>query len=185
MKIIGFAGSLRKESFNKKCLAIVADFVKAAGCEIEIVDLKELNIPLYDGDLEEEVKIPEGIKKLRDKIAEADGVIIATPEYNHSIPGVLKNTIDWLSRTEYAPDILENKKVGLFGASDGNFGTIRAQLAFLPIARSLMLNLMSAETKVTNVDKKFDENGNLNDERTKESLKKFAENFVAFIARST
>lgn len=182
MKILGFAGSLRKESYNKKCLRIVLQFAKEAGAEVEFIDLQPLNVPLYDGDLEEEVKIPEGVKVLREKIEKADGLIIATPEYNHSIPGVLKNTLDWLSRTEYAPNILQNKKTAIFGASDGAFGTVRAQIAFLPIALTLGLDLMPAKTYVTNVDQKFDEKGKLIDEKTKESLKKFADKFVAFIS---
>lgn len=183
-KIVGFAGSLRKESYNKKCLRVVLDFIKQNGIEVEFIDLKELNIPLYDGDLETEVKTPQGVKVLRDKIENAHGLVIATPEYNHSIPGVLKNTIDWLSRTEYTDDILKNKKVGIFGASDGSFGTVRAQIAFFPIANTLSLDLMQSKTYVTNVDKKFDEAGNLTDEKTRESLKKYAANFVAFVSKS-
>lgn len=181
-KILGFAGSLRKESYNKKCLRIVLQFAKEAGIEVEEVDLKTLNIPLFDEDLEEEVKVPEGVKVLRDKIALADGLIIAIPEYNHSLSGVLKNTIDWLSRTEYAPNILGNKKTAIFGASDGSFGTVRAQIAFFPIANTLGLDLMTSKTYVTNVDQKFDEAGNLTDEKTKESLKKFTDKFVAFVS---
>lgn len=181
MKVVGFAGSLRKGSYNKMALRLVLQKAQEAGTETEFVDLKELNIPVYDGDLENEIQLPDGIKLLRKNIDKADGVIIATPEYNHSIPGVLKNTIDWLSRTKYFPDILEGKKVGIFGASDGNFGTARAQIAFFPIANTLGLDLMPSKTYVTNVDKKFDERGNCTDEKTAESLAKFAQNFVKFL----
>jgi len=181
MRIIGFAGSLRKESYNKKCLQVVLGFAGEAGAEVELIDLKPLNIPLFDKDLEQEVQVPDGVKVLREKIAQADGFIIATPEYNHSLPGVLKNTIDWLSRTGFATNVLEGRKTALFGASDGSFGTTRAQIAFFPIANTLGLDLMPSKTYVTNVDQKFDEFGNLTDEKTKESLHKFVEKFVAFI----
>jgi chromate reductase len=180
-KVIGFAGSLRKDSYNKKCLKVVLEFIEGAGVEVEFVDLKTLEIPVFDGDLEQEVKIPEGVKALREKIAKANGVIIATPEYNHSIPGVLKNTLDWLSRTKFAVNVFENKKVGLFGASDGSFGTTRAQIAFFPIANTLGMDLMPSKTYVTNVEDRFDSEGKLVDEKTRESLKKFSANFVAFI----
>ncbi len=181
-KVVGFAGSLRKESYNKRCLRVVLFFVKEAGGETEFIDLAPLAIPLYDGDLEKEIQLPDGIKLLREKIAAADGLIVATPEYNHSIPGVLKNTIDWLSRDKFAPDILTNKKTAIFGASDGSFGTVRAQIAFYPIANTLGLDLMPSKTYVTNVEQKFDGQGNLTDEKTRDILKKFAAKFVAFVS---
>ncbi len=181
MKIVGFAGSLREKSYNKMALKLVLDFAEKAGAETEFVDLKPLDIPLYDKDLEEEIKLPEGIKTLRGKIEKADGMIIATPEYNHSIPGVLKNTLDWISRVEYYPDILSGKRTAVFGVSSRNFGTVRAQIAFLPIANSLELYLMPSKTYVANSEKVFDQNGNCLDPKVEERLKKFAERFVAFV----
>ncbi|MDP2670986.1 MAG: NADPH-dependent FMN reductase [bacterium] len=181
MKIIGFAGSLRSASYNKMALKLVLEKAEEDGAETEFIDLKPLNIPLYDGDLEKEIQLPDGIKLLREKIEAADGLIIATPEYNHSLPGVLKNTLDWISRTKYFPDILTGKKVALFGASDGNFATVRAQIAFFPIANTLGLNLMPSKTYVGNVEEVFDENGKCLDAKVEERLAKFAQNFVKFI----
>lgn len=181
MKIVGLAGSLRAGSYNKKCLRVVLEFARELGAEVEEIDLKSLNIPLYDGDLEEEIQVPEGVQTLREKIAAADGWLIVTPEYNHSLPGVLKNTLDWLSRTKYAPDIFKNKKTALFGASNGIFGTVRAQIAFYPIVNTLGLDLMPSTTYVRNVDQLFDDEDKLTDEKTRESLKKFAGGFVSFI----
>lgn len=183
MKIIGFAGSLREGSYNKMAVRLVLEKAKEAGAETEFIDLKPLNIPLYDGDLEKQIQLPDGIKILREKIQAADGLIIATPEYNHSLPGVLKNTIDWLSRTDYFPDVLRDKPVALFGASDGNFATVRAQIAFYPIANTLGLDLMPSKTYVGNVDKIFDDKGNCTDPKTEERLGKFATGFVAFVKR--
>src|SRR3972149_8047349 len=184
MKILGFAGSLRAGSYNKMALRLVLQFAKEAGAEVEEVDLKELNIPLYDGDLEEKIQLPEGIKTLKKKIAQADGIIIASPEYNHSISSVLKTTIDWLSRKKFAPDILSGKPITLFGASDGAFGTVRAQIAFYPIANTLNLALMPSKVYISNADEKFDEKGNCTDEKTREKLKELSENFVAFVKKN-
>jgi NAD(P)H-dependent FMN reductase len=182
MKIIGFAGSLRSASYNKMALRLVLEKAKEAGAEVEFIDLKPLNIPLYDGDLEMEIELPEGIKSLREKIEKADGVIIATPEYNHSLPGVLKNTLDWLSRTKFFPDIWKEKKVALFGVSDGNFATVRAQIAFYPIANTLGIDLMPSKTYVGNVESVFDQEGKCLDPKVEERLAKFAQNFVKFIS---
>lgn len=182
MKIVGFAGSLRSNSYTKKALKVVIQNLEEAGVEAEFIDLKELNIPLYDGDLEQEVKLPEGVKQLREKIEKADGLILALAEYNHSVSGVMKNTIDWLSRTKFYPSIFDNKKVGIFSVSDGIIGGARAQIAFYPTAATLNMDLMPSKTYVPNVDQKFDENGSLNDEKTKETLQKFATKFVAFVS---
>lgn len=183
MRILGFAGSLREKSYNKMALRLVLEKAKVLGAEVEFVDLKPLNIPLYDGDLEKEIQLPDGIKILREKIQQADGVIIATPEYNHSLPGVLKNTIDWLSRTKYFPSVLGGKKVALFGASDGNFATVRAQIAFFPIANTLEIDLMPSKTYVGNVEEVFDETGKCLDQKVEERLAKFAHKFVDFVSK--
>ena len=182
-KIIGFAGSFREKSYNKMVLKLVLEKAKEAGAEVELVDLKELNIPIYDGDLENEIQLPDGIKILREKIEKSDGIIIATPEYNHSLPGGLKNTIDWLSRTKFFPSVLTNKKFALFGASDGNFATVRAQIAFYPIANTLELDLMPSKTYVGNVEEVFDEAGKCLDPKVEERLAKFAVKFVEFVQK--
>lgn len=181
-KIIGFAGSLREKSFTKMALRVVIKNIEEIGVEAEFIDLKPLNIPLYDGDLEKEIQLPDGIKTLREKIEKADGLILALSEYNHSISGVMKNTIDWLSRTKFAPDILGNKKVGIFSVSDGIIGGARAQIAFYPTATTLNMDLMPSKVYVPEVDKKFTDGGELTDEKTKETLKKFADKFVAFVS---
>jgi chromate reductase len=97
-KILAFAGSTRKESFNKKLVKIAADAARAAGAQVTYLDLRDIPMPLYDGDLETEQGIPENAKKFKAMLMAHDGFLISAPEYNSSISGVLKNAIDWASR---------------------------------------------------------------------------------------
>src|ERR1700690_2177036 len=97
-KILAFAGSTRKESFNKKLVKVAADAARAAGAEVTYLDLKDIPMPLYDGDLETEQGLPENAKKFKAMLLAHDGLLISAPEYNSSISGVLKNAIDWASR---------------------------------------------------------------------------------------
>ncbi|WP_408097719.1 NADPH-dependent FMN reductase [Peredibacter sp. HCB2-198] len=124
MKILLFSGSLRKDSLNKKLLSVIDQLIKKfPDCETRIADLKSLSIPVYDGDIEAE-GIPQGVLELGKMIKEADAIITCSPEYNGSIAGSLKNTIDWVSRIRPVP--LEKKPILLTGASPGAFGSIRA-----------------------------------------------------------
>lgn len=125
MKILTFAGSLRKDSLNKKLCGVVSEIVKKNNyADIEFVDLQPLNIPVYDGDIESSTGIPAGVLELGKKITEANALIICTPEYNGSIPGILKNTIDWLSREK--PVSLTGKPALLLAASPGALGGVRS-----------------------------------------------------------
>src|SRR5260221_4793582 len=97
-RILAFAGSTRTESFNKKLVKIAAEGARAAGAEVTMLDLRDLALPLYDGDLEAKEGLPEGAKKLKRLMLDADAFLISAAEYNSSITGVLKNAIDWASR---------------------------------------------------------------------------------------
>src|SRR5215217_6330220 len=99
-KIAAFAGSLRAGSLNKKLLAIAADAARAAGAEVTVVDLRELALPLFDQDIEDASGLPEGAKRFKAILRGSDGFLIASPEYNSSVTGALKNAIDWASREE-------------------------------------------------------------------------------------
>ena len=124
MKILFFAGSLRKDSLNKKLVNVAKDALNGkAGVEGVFVDLKELAIPVYDGDIEAQ-EIPEGVRKLGQMVSASQALVVASPEYNGAISSPLKNTIDWISRLKPVP--FEKKCVLLMGASPGAFGAIRA-----------------------------------------------------------
>lgn len=124
MKVLIFAGSLRKDSYNKKIARISRHFLSTmSDLEIELIDLKDYPMPVYDGDIEA-AGIPDGVTKLGQKIAWADALVISTPEYNGSIPGILKNTIDWVSRLKPVP--WTGKHLFLTAASPGALGGVRS-----------------------------------------------------------
>jgi chromate reductase, NAD(P)H dehydrogenase (quinone) len=179
IKILGIAGSLRKNSLNKGLLRAASE-LKPDYMEIEIFDIKD--IPSYNSDLEPD-NVPEPVKELKKKIAESDGLLIATPEYNYSIPGVLKNAIDWVSRPP-ATTPLNNKPLALMGASGGTSGTVRSQMHLRHVAVfTNMLTMNRPEILVQKGPEKFDEQGNLKDENTREHIKKFLIAFAEWVRR--
>ncbi|MBA4311771.1 MAG: NADPH-dependent oxidoreductase [Chlorobiaceae bacterium] len=133
LRVVGISGSLRRESFNRKALQTAKKIALEMGVDVDEIDLKELNIPMYDGDIESN-GFPDAVQRLRNKVESADMLIIATPEYNHSISGALKNAIDWLSTGK---NILDGKTAAIFGASNGLFGTMRAQAHLRQILNAL------------------------------------------------
>jgi len=133
-KILGMAGSLRRASFNAALLRAAVELAPT-GTTIEIASIR--GIPLYDGDVET-AGIPAAVLALKEKIVAADALLLVTPEYNNSIPGVFKNVIDWLSRPPAdAARVFANRHVALLGASPGRFGTVQSQRAWLPVLRTL------------------------------------------------
>ena len=124
LKIVAIAGSLRKESYNQKIINQAAHFAKQAGAEVEIITLSELAIPLFNEDIEQQ-GTPADVQFLKDKLRAADGILLASPEYNGSITAPLKNAIDWASRTEVdAQPAFNHKVVALFAASPGGLGGV-------------------------------------------------------------
>lgn len=180
-KIVGIAGSLRKDSYNAALLRAAAASTPD-GSEVAIASLRD--IPLYDGDVEAGSGIPEAVRKLKDEIAAADGVLIVTPEYNNSIPGVLKNTIDWLSRPgSDIPRVFGNRPVAVMGATPGRGGTILAQAALLPIFRTLGMHVWAGpRIYVSGANKAFDASGNLVDEQVRGLVAQLMTSFVGFLA---
>ena len=143
------------------------------------------DIPLYDNDVETSGGVPGIVQALKDKITGADGLLIATPEYNNSIPGVAKNAVDWLSRPPAdIPRVFGNKPVVVMGATPGQNGTLLAQAAWLPVIRTLGTAYWSGGRMiVSGASRLFDPDGRLTDEPTRERLKKFIEGFAAFCVR--
>jgi len=119
MNVFAFAGALRTDSLNRKLLALAVAAAERSGLTVEVGDLRAFDLPLYDGDVEA-AGIPAGVQALAAKVAAADGLLIASPEYNFSVPGVLKNAIDWLSRTKPMP--LRGKRALLISASPALVG---------------------------------------------------------------
>jgi chromate reductase len=178
--LVGISGSLRKGSYNTALLRAAAAMMPQ-GSELRMESIS--GIPLYDGDLEEAQGIPAAVAKLKDAIAAADGLLIVTPEYNNSMPGVLKNAIDWLSRPPGdIKRVFGAKPVAVTGASPGGFGTILSQNAWLPVLRTLGTQpWFEGRLMVSRAQKVFDENGALTDQAVQEQLKQFVEGFVRFV----
>lgn len=178
--IVGIAGSLRKASYNAALLQAAAALVPS-GCRIEVASIR--GIPLYDGDVEAEEGIPPAVNQLKDRIAAADGLLLVTPEYNNSVPGVFKNAIDWLSRPdEDIARVFEGRPVGLIGATPGLGGTRLSQTAWLPVIRTLGMSPWFGETLyVSNARQVFDATGALVDEKVKRRLAAYMKGFAAFV----
>ena len=169
IKILGIPGSIRKKSYNRYLLEAAKE-LKPENVEISIFDIGE--IPMYDGDLDRDGG-PEPVNKFRSAIADADGILISTPEYNYSIPGVLKNAVDWASRPA-RESVLNMKPLAVMGTTGGMYGTIRAQIHMRQIAQSVnMMDMKRPELMIPKEQEKFDADGKLTDEAAREHLKKF------------
>lgn len=180
--IIGISGSLRRGSFNTMLLhAAVA--LAPPGTTITVASIA--GIPLYDGDVEASEGVPKPVQDLKDTIAGADGLLIVTPEYNNSIPGVVKNAIDWLSRPPSdIPRVFTDRPVGLIGATPGAGSTNLAQAAWLPVLRTLgTAPWFGGRLGVPHAGKVFDDQGRLIDEGIKARLETFVKGFAAFVER--
>ena len=153
MRVLGISGSLRRDSHNTRLLRAAADLLPP-GAELEIFDgLRE--IPPFDEDLEAG-PVPEPVQRFRDAIAEADAVLIATPEYNHSLPGQLKNALDWASRP-VATNVLRNKRVAVVGSSTGLFGAVWAQAEARKVLSAIGARVIDRELPVPQAPDHFTE----------------------------
>lgn len=172
MKVLTICGSLRAASYNRKLLKVATKVAEGLGAQVQDVDLKKIVLPLYDQDIQD-AGMPESVLNLKKMVEEADVVLFASPEYNYSISGVLKNAIDWLSR---GINSLDQKTVAIMGASPGAFGTVRGQAHLRQILFSVNAQILSKpELYVKFADKAFDEQGGLTDPKTQEILEKLIE----------
>jgi chromate reductase, NAD(P)H dehydrogenase (quinone) len=179
LTIIGISGSTRRGSFNSSLLRALA---AAAPQDVEVRIESIAAIPLYNGDEEAAHGVPEPVAKLKDAIASAQELLLVTPEYNNSLPGVAKNAIDWCSRPPAdLPRVFRHKPVAIAGASPGGFGTVLSQNAWLPVFRTLGANLYTGKLLVSRASSVFDANGNVTDAAVRDSLQKFMAGFIAFI----
>jgi chromate reductase, NAD(P)H dehydrogenase (quinone) len=176
MKIIAISGALRRGSTNTGLCRALGD-VAPIGVSVEVATLH--GIPLYDGDLEAASGKPEAVKALDAKIRAADGIVIATPEYNFSVPGVLKNATDWLSR---GGSPFKWRRMGIIGAADGPLGTGRSQYHLRQNMQGLEAIVMpKPEFFAGNNSQKFDKDGNLTDADSRKRLGQWLESYVAFL----
>lgn len=176
-KIVGLCGSLRKGSYNAMLLKIAGDLLPEE-IEFEVVSYDDIPVYNADNDMPEAAERPLSVVKFREALAKADAFIITSPEYNYSIPGGLKNAIDWASRGKDSP--LMHKPVALMGATQGMWGTVRMQAAFLPVFTFLNMNpVLQPEVLVAQAQNKFDEQGNLKDEAAIGIIKKKLENLIS------
>lgn len=179
LRIAAFAGSLRAGSYNRALLRAAAELAPA-GLEIQIVDL--IDVPLYNGDVEAEGD-PSGVQALKAAIAAADGVLIATPEYNHGVPAVTKNAVDWASRPPRSA-VLDQKPVAIIGASPGITGTARGQSQLRQAFEFTNSFCMpQPELLVFRAHEKFDADAQLTDQATREVLGRFMVAFAAWVRR--
>ncbi|HTQ37111.1 MAG TPA: NAD(P)H-dependent oxidoreductase [Steroidobacteraceae bacterium] len=181
-RILGISGSLRAGSYNTALLR-AAQGLSGPGIRLEIATLH--GIPVYDGDLETREGSPPAVAALKEKVIAADGVLLATPEYNNGVPGSLKNAIDWLSRPPGdIGKVFGNRPFAVIGASQGGFGTILSQAAWLPILRHLGARQWhGGRLLVSRAQTVFDAEGKLTDPAIAKQLGEFVNNFAASLTQ--
>lgn len=186
-KILAFAGSTRTGSFNKKLIRGAADRARAAGAEVTLIDLRDFPLPLFDGDLEDKEGLPENARKLKELFRSHDALLISAPEYNSSITGVLKNTLDWVSRTETDDEpalvAYRGKTAALLAASPGALGGLRGLVHLRSILGNIGVIVLPDQVAVPKAHEAFDDNGALKEERTARQVRNVAESLVSFLKK--
>lgn len=179
-KILGLAGSLRRASYNAALLRAAAELAPE-GCEVDVATIR--GIPVYDGDLESSEGLPPAVVSLKERVVAADALLLGTPEYNNSLPGPLKNALDWLTRPpKDIPRVFSGKPVGLIGATPGGGGTRLSQTAWLPVLRTLNTRpFFERSVFLARAGKLFDEQRRLTDEESRRKVADYMETFVAFV----
>ena len=187
MKILAFAGSLRKDSYNKKLARVAVEGAKAAGAEVTLIDLKDFPLPVYDGDIEAAEGLPANAKKLKEIFLSHRALIIASPEYNSSIPGGLKNMLDWVSRpaSKDEPTLacFTKKTAALFSASPGALGGLRALVPLRAMLENIGVLILPGQVAVPRANEAFDEKGALKDTKQDASVRKLAAELVQTAAK--
>lgn len=176
-RVLALAGSLRKASYNRRLLAVAVAAGEAQGARVDVLEPEALRVPLYDADLEAADGLPPEVQALRERIAAADGLLIASPEYNHSIPGVLKNAIDCASRPPEQP--FRGKWAALLGASPGGFGAVRSLAALRQPLMALGVLVLPTLVTVSRAGDAFDEAGGLKDEGTQRQVERLVRDLLA------
>jgi len=185
-KILALAGSTREASFNKMLLRIAAAGARAGGAEVTIVDLRDLALPLYDGDLEASSGLPEGAVRLKQLMLAHQGLLISAPEYNSSISAVLKNAIDWASRPapgEAPLACFTGKVAALLSASPGALGGLRGLVHVRAILGNINVLVMPDQIAVMKADAAFDAEGRLKDAALGQRVEGLGAKLAALVAK--
>lgn len=184
-KILAFAGSLRKDSFNKQMIRVAAKGAEEAGALVTLIDLKDYPLPIYDQDIETKEGLPENALKLKKLFLENDGFLIACPEYNSSISAVLKNVIDWVSRPAPGEKVylccFISKVVLLMSASPGNLGGMRGLVHVKSIFGNINSIVLPAQKCISNADKVFDQTGKIQDSKIENEVLELGKTLAEFL----
>jgi len=186
LSILGFAGSTRTDSYNKKLVKIALNGAEEAGAKVTYLDLRDFPLPLYDGDLEEQQGLPENARKLKDLFLAHQGLLIASPEYNSSISGVLKNAIDWVSRPVEGEESLAcftGKVCSLMSASPGALGGLRGLVPLRMLLGNIGVIVLPDQVAVSKAMQAFTPNGDLQDSRQHQSIKALGANVAHMLSK--
>lgn len=185
-KLLAFAGSSRKGSFNKRLVRIAAAGARQAGAEVTLVDLGDYPMPIFNEDLESDRGMPEKAREFKNLMVEHDGFLIASPEYNSSYSPLLKNAIDWASRSESESEAplsaFRGKTAVLMAASPGGYGGIRGLAVLRMLLANLGVILLPDQVAVPFASRAFLENGSLADEKQQETVIKLGVSLAEFCA---
>jgi chromate reductase len=186
-RILAFAGSLRKESFNKRLVRIAARGAESAGAGVTLLDLRDYPLPVYDGDLEAEQGLPENARAVKHMMMEHDGFLLAAPEYNSSITAVLKNTIDWASRPEPGETVplpaFRGKGAVLMSASPGALGGLRGLVTVRSILSNIGVYVMPDQVAVPKAHEAFAADGTLKDSAQEASIENLGKALAQFLVK--
>lgn len=181
IKVLAFSGSGRKDSVNKKVVAVAAKGAEEAGAQVTIVNLEDFDMPIFTEDLEAEQGMHPGGQKFKELLMEHDGFLISCPEYNSSYSALFKNAIDWASRKVGDEKVLEaykGKVAGIMAASPGGLGGMRVLVTLRMLMENLGTMVLPTQKAVSGAFKLFDEAGQINDEKTEKALKSIGKQLV-------
>jgi len=185
-KILAFAGSTRTDSFNKKLVKIAADGAREAGADVTIIDLRDYPMPLYDEDLEKKEGLSSSTRKLKELMSSHHGFLISSPEYNSSISGVLKNTIDWTSRQgdDKSPmSCFKDKVAGIMSASPGGLGGLRGLVHVRAILENMGVMVIPSQAAISKANDVFNLDGTMKNEKQEQQVKKIGTNLAQILLK--
>ena len=187
-RILAFAGSLRKESYNKKLVKIAANAAQSAGAKVTLIDLRDYPLPIYDGDIEAASGIPENGLALKKLFIEHDGLLLACPEYNSSITAVLKNTLDWVSRPQAGEPSLAaftGKTAVLMSASPGALGGLRGLVHVRSILGNINVLVLPQQLAISKAHEAFNDDGTLKDAKQQAGIENLGKSLADILKKLT